>query len=94
MIQYVVVPAVEAHGAYYLGNKSKELADTFSRWQTIVQSWASHLSSLFNRITKLKFDSCTRKLLCSLGKAKFQSLKEQKRSTGSKVVDMLNSFFR
>lgn len=94
MIQYVVVPAVEAHGSYYLGNKSRELVDNVSRWQSVVQNWASQLSTLFHQITQLRLDSCARKLLCSLGKAKFQSLKEQKRSAGSKIIDVMNSIFR
>lgn len=94
MIQYVVVPAVEAHGSYYLANKSRELVDNVSRWQSVVQSWASQMSVLFQKITQIRVDSCARKLLCSLGKAKFQSLKEQKRSAGNKIIDVMNSIFR
>lgn len=94
MIQYVVVPAVETHGSYYLGNQTRELVENVSRWQNTVQSWASQLSVLFQKITQIRLDSCARKLLCSLGKAKFQSLKEQKRSTGSRIIDVMNSIFR
>lgn len=94
MIEYVVVPAVEVHGSYYLGSKPREIAENVSRWQSIIQNWASQMSSILNKITQIRLDACTRKLLCSLGKAKFLSLKEQKRSTGSKIIEVFNSFFR
>lgn len=93
MIQYVVVPAVEAHGSY-LGSRSKELVDNVSRWQNMIQEWASRLSMVLHKITNIRFDNCARKMLCSLGKAKYQSLKEEKRSAGSKIIDVFNSFFR
>jgi len=94
MIQYVVVPAVQAHGSDYISNKTRELTDSVSRWQNVIQNWAAHLSSVFEKLTQIRFDSCTRKLLCSLGKAKYQSMREQKRSTGSKIIEALNSVFR
>lgn len=97
MMNYVVVPAIEARGASnnYLVERARELADGVSRWHNALQRWSAHLSSLFSKISDLRFEDCGRKFLCALGKAKYQSVREEPRKMNkARTIQFLNNLFK
>lgn len=96
MANYVVIPAIEARGSSnYFVDRAREIADSVSRWHNAIQRWSSHLSATFNHVAELRFEDCGQKLLCSLGKAKYQSLRdEQPRQYRARIIQFLNNLFK
>lgn len=94
MINYVLVPAIDAHGSNYLTARTRELSDGVSRWHGALQRWSASLSSLFNQIAELKFEDCGQSLLCSLGKARYESVREEPRMNRAKIIQFVNNLFK
>lgn len=94
MLNYVLVPAIDAHGSNYLTARTRELSDGVSRWHNALQRWSSSLSSMFNQIAEMKFEDCGQRLLCSLGRAKYEAIREEPRMNRAKIIQFVNNLFK
>lgn len=94
MLQYVVVPAVQAHSATWLNENTRSAVDLSRQWAAVVQQWARRLADFLARLAEMRFEQCTRKMLCTLGRSASRGARQEKRSAGSRLVELLNNVFR
>lgn len=94
MIQYVVVPAVQAHSAAWLNENTRSAVDVTRNWVSSVQQWARRFADFLVRLSEMRFEQCTRKFLCSLGRASARQIRHEKQSAGARLIEMLNNIFR
>ena len=94
MLNYVLMPAIDAHGSNYLTARTRELSDGVGRWHNAMQRWSASLSSFFSQIADLKFEDCGQALLCSLGKAKYESVREEPRANRAKAIQFVNNLLK
>lgn len=94
MLNYLLLPIAETQSSNYLIQQSRELADGVFKWHNALQRWSSQLSSVLNKIAEMKFEGCGQKLLCSLGKAKYRSVREESRMNRARIIQFLNNLFK
>jgi hypothetical protein len=94
MMQYVVVPAVQAHSVAWINDNTRSAVENTRQWATLVQQWARRFADFLTRLSEMRFEQCTRKFLCSLGRASARQARSEKQSAGSRMLELVNNLLR
>lgn len=94
MMQYVVVPAVQAHSVAWINENTRSAVETTRQWATVFQQWARRFADFLTRLSEMRFEQCSRKFMCSLGRASARNSRSETRSAGARILEILNNLFR
>jgi len=91
MIHYVVVPAVQAHSASWISDSTRSMIESSRTWANFFQQWAKRFADFFRRVSEMRFEQCTKKLFCTIGRASARQARLQKRSAGYQFIELVNN---
>jgi len=91
MIHYVLVPAVQAHSASWISDNTRSMIESSRSWASFFQQWAKRFADFFRRVSEMRFEQCTKKLFCTLGRVSARQSRIEKRSTGFQFIELLNN---